>query len=201
MAHARRYFYEARNESKTAREIVDQIAKLYQVETKLREHPGLDRRALRQKESVPVLNKIHGMLMAAKGTHLPKSLTGQAIDYALARWEPLTIYTEHSELEIDNNPVENAIRPTAVGKKNWLFFGSAEAGQTRAIFYSLIGSCKALGIIPEEYLKEVFTALPEMTNQTAKEWTPSAWKARRQAQNARLTAERHRHLLLSGCRA
>ena len=180
MAHARRYFYEARNESKTAQEIVDQIVKLYQVETKLRENPMLDHRAVRQKESVPVLDKIHGMLLAAKGAHLPKSLTGQALDYALARWEQLTIYTEHGELEIDNNPVENAIRPTAVGKKNWLFFGSAEAGQTSAIFYSLIGSCKALGIIPEEYLNEVFTALPEMTNQTAKEWTPSAWKARRE---------------------
>lgn len=180
MAHARRNFYEARNESQAAQKIVDQIAKLYQVETKLREHPGLDRRALRQKESVPVLEKIHGMLLDAKGTHLPKSLTGQALDYALARWEPLTIYTEHAELEIDNNPVENAIRPTAVGKKNWLFFGSAEAGQTSAIFYSLIGSCKALGIIPEDYLNAVFTALPEMTNQTASEWTPAAWKARRE---------------------
>jgi transposase len=136
--------------------------------------------AVRQKESVPVLENIYGMLMAAKGNHLPKSLTGKAIDYALARWDQLTIYTEHAELEIDNNPVENAIRPTAVGKKNWLFFGSAEAGQTSAIFYSLIGSCKALGIIPEEYLKEVFSALPEMTNQTAKQWTPAAWKARRE---------------------
>jgi transposase len=180
MAHARRNFYEARNESKTAQQIVDQIAKLYQVETKLRENPKLDRQALRQKDSVPVLGKIHEMLLAAKGSHLPKSLTGQAIDYALARWEPLTIYTEHAELEIDNNPVENAIRPTAVGRKNWLFFGSAEAGQTSAIFYSLIGSCKALGIIPEEYLKEVFSALPDMTNQTAKQWTPAAWKARRE---------------------
>lgn len=180
MAHARRNFYEARSESKTAQEIVDQIAKLYQVETKLRENPKQNPQAVRQKESVPVLEKIYGMLMAAKGNHLPKSLTGKAIDYALARWEQLTIYTEHAELEIDNNPVENAIRPTAVGKKNWLFFGSAEAGQTSAIFYSLIGSCKALGLIPEEYLKEVFSALPEMTNQTAKQWTPAAWKARRE---------------------
>ena len=147
----------------------------------LRENPQPDRRAVRQKESVPVLDKIHGMLLAAKGAHLPKSLTGKAIDYTLARWAQLTIYTEHGELEIDNNPVENAIRPTAVGKKNWLFFGSAQAGQTSAIFYSLIGSCKALEIIPEEYFKEVFAALPEMTNQTAKQWTPAAWKVRRAA--------------------
>lgn len=182
MAHARRYFHEALSEGKTAREVMDQIAELYRVETRLRENPDLDRRAVRQQQSVPVLEKLHGMLLDAKGSHLPKSLTGKAIDYALARWKPLTIYTEHGELEIDNNPVENAIRPTAVGKKNWLFFGSAEAGQTSAIFYSLIGSCKALGIIPEEYLKEVFAALPVMTNQTAKDWTPAAWKARRQTQ-------------------
>jgi transposase len=181
MAHARRYFYEARGESKTAQEILNQIAKLYQTETNLRENSKLDRREVRQEESLPVLGKIHGLLMSAKGSHLPKSLTGKAIDYALARWEPLVIYTEHAELEIDNNLVENAIRPTAVGKKNWLFFGSADAGQTSAIFYSLIGSCKALGVIPEEYLKEVFTALPRMTNRTAKEWTPAAWKARRSA--------------------
>jgi len=62
-----------------------------------------------------------------------------------------------------------------------LFFGSADAGQTSAIFYSLIGSCKSLGVVPEEYLLEVIEALPSMTNRTAKEWTPSAWKARRPA--------------------
>lgn len=182
MAHARRYFYEARAESETARTLVEQIAKLYEVEARLRETPQLDRREIRQNQSVPVLEEIKAKLLEAKGAHLPKSLTGKAIDYALARWEQLVIYTEYAELEIDNNLVENAIRPTAVGKKNWLFFGSADAGQTSAIFYSLIGSCKALGVIPEEYLKEVFTALPRMTNRTAKEWTPAAWKARRLAQ-------------------
>jgi transposase len=182
MAHMRRNFYEAREESETARLILDEIAKLYQVETRLREHPELDRRQIRQQESLPVLEKINEKLLEAKGSHLPKSLTGKAITYALARWEQLVIYAEHAELEIDNNLVENAIRPTAVGKKNWLFFGSAEAGQTSAIFYSLIGSCKALGIIPEEYLRAVYDALPGMTNQTAKEWTPAAWKARRQTQ-------------------
>jgi hypothetical protein len=180
---ARRNFYEAREESETARLILDEIAKLYQVETRLREHPELDRRQIRQNESLPVLEKINEKLLEAKGSHLPKSLTGKAITYALARWEQLVIYAEHAELGIDNNLVENAIRPTAVGKKNWLFFGSADAGQTSAIFYSLIGSCKALGIIPEEYLRAVYEALPGMTNQTAKEWTPAAWKARRQAKN------------------
>ncbi len=182
MAHMRRNFTEAQEESETARLMIGQIAKLYQVETRLRENPELDRRQVRQKESVPVLENIKATLLRSRASHLPKSLTGKAIDYALARWEQLVIYTEHTELEIDNNLVENAIRPTAVGKKNWLFFGSAEAGQTSAIFYSLIGSCKALGLIPEEYLRAVYEALPGMTNQTAKEWTPAAWKARQQAQ-------------------
>jgi transposase len=173
-----RKFYEARKESLCAKKIVEKIASLYQIETKLREHPDLDRRVLRQKESMPILDQIREMLLEAKGSHRPKSLTGCAINYALARWEQLTIYTEHTELEIDNNLVENAIRPTAIGKKNWLFFGSATAGKTSAIFYSLIGSCQALGVIPEEYLREVFDALPTMTNQTAKKWTPAAWKTR-----------------------
>jgi len=184
MAHMRRNFHEAQEDSETARLILNEIAKLYQVEARLRENPKLDRRQNRQQESVPVLESIKATLLKVKGSHLPKSLTGQAIDYALARWEQLVIYTEHAELEIDNNLVENAIRPTAVGKKNWLFFGSAEAGQTSAIFYSLIGSCKALGLIPEEYLRAVCEALAGMTNQTAKDWTPAAWKARRQAQGA-----------------
>lgn len=181
MAHARRNFYEARTESGTACLILEKIAELYRIETQLREDPKIDRRTLRQKESVPVLDSIHTHLLEAAGKHLPKSRTAQAIDYALTRWAQLTVYTNHSELEIDNNPVENAIRPTALGRKNWLFFGSAEAGQTSAVFYSLIGSCKAMGIVPEEYLKEVFAVLPEMTNQTAREWTPAAWKARREA--------------------
>jgi transposase len=184
MAHMRRNFHEAQGEGEMPRLILDEIAKLYQVEARLRENPKLDRRQIRQEESVPVLESIKATLLKIKGSHLPKSLTGKAIDYALARWEQLMNYTEHAELEIDNNLVENAIRPTAVGKKNWLFFGSAEAGQTSAIFYSLIGSCKALGLIPEEYLRAVYEALPGMTNQTAKDWTPAAWRARRRAQDS-----------------
>ena len=180
-AHARRKFHEAQNESTFAVRMVEEIANLYRVEKTLREHPALDRRTMRQKESVPVLNRMHLELKNEQLKHLPQSLTRKAIDYALARWDKLNVYTEHSALEIDNNLVENAIRPTAVGKKNWLFFGGPNGGQTSAIFYSLIGSCTALGLNPEEYLREVFAALPTMTNQTAKEWTPRAWKSRRNA--------------------
>jgi len=177
-AHARRTFHEARLESPFATRMVEEIKNLYGVEKALRENPGLDRKTLRQEESVPVLNRMRLELMSEQPNHLPQSLTRKAINYTLTLWDKLNVYAEHSELEIDNNLVENAIRPTAVGKKNWLFFGGRNGGQTSAIFYSLLGSCAALGINPEEYLREVFAALPTMTNQSACEWTPSAGKAR-----------------------
>lgn len=90
------------------------------------------------------------------------------------------VYTNHAEMEIDNNLVENAIRPTAVGKKNWLFFGSAQAGQTSAILYSLLETCRKLEINPDDYLRDILTRLPGMTNQTARNYIPSKWKAARQ---------------------
>jgi transposase len=79
-------------------------------------------------------------------------------------------------VEIDNNRVENAIRPTAVGKKNWLFFGSPEAGQRSAVVYTLIEKCRMHGINPCAYLKDVLTRLPSTTNQTVSELTPLNWK-------------------------
>ena len=178
-AHARRKFFEAREESSFAARTVEEIANLYQVEKTLRKNAALDRRTLRQKESVPVLHRMRLELLSEQPRHLPQSLTRKAINYTLTLWDKLILYAEHSELEIDNNLVENAIRPTAVGKKNWLFFGGANGGQISAVFYSLIRSCTARGINPEEYLGEVFDALPEMTNQSARDWTPSAWEARR----------------------
>lgn len=177
-AHARRKFFEAREESLFAAQMVEEIKNLYRVEKTWRANPELDRKTLRQKESVPVLNRMRLELMNEQLKHLPQSLTRKAINYTLTLWDKLNVYTEHSELEIDNNLVENAIRPTAVGKKNWLFFGGRNGGKTSAIFYSLLGSCAALGINPETYLREVFVALPTMTNQNAGDWTPSAWKAR-----------------------
>jgi len=180
-AHARRKFFEAKGESSFAARIVEEIAHLYQVEKMLREDPTLDRRTLRQEQSVPILHRMRLELLNEQPKHLPQSLTRKAINYTLTLWDKLILYAEHSELEIDNNLVENAIRPTAVGKKNWLFFGGANGGQTSAIFYSLLGSCAVLDINSEEYLREVFDFLPFMTNQTAPDWTPAAWKARRNA--------------------
>jgi hypothetical protein len=118
--------------------------------------------------------------LKASGRHRPQSLLGQASDYALGQWPALEIFLSDGRVEIDNNLVENAIRPTAIGKKNWLFIGAAEAGERSAIIYTLIESCRRRGIDPYAYLRDVLTRLPNMTNRQIPEVTPEAWaKARR----------------------
>jgi transposase len=106
-------------------------------------------------------------------------LLGQAIDYALGQWPTLEVYLENGRIEIDNNLVENAIRPTAIGKKNWLFVGDAGAGERSAIIYTIIESCRRRGLDPFVYLREVLTRLPNMTNRQIPEVTPQAWSKRK----------------------
>ena len=112
---------------------------------------------------------------------LPKSLLGQAIDYTLSRWEALNRYVDDGRLEIDNNLCENAIRPTAIGKKNFLFIGHPAAGQRSAVIYSVLGSCRRLGINPAEYLQDIFERLPKAKTSEIKSLTPAAWLKARQA--------------------
>jgi len=187
-AHVRRKFHEALEPSpKTAGWILRQIQHLYRVEARLREHqagPEL-RAALRASESKPIVERLeHAMIrLKSSGRHLPQSLLGTAIDYALGQWRTLDVYLGDGRVEIDNNLVENAIRPTALGKKNWLFMGDAEAGERGAIIYTVIESCRRRGLDPYTYLKDVLTRLPNMTNHQVPEVIPSAWaKAHLQVQ-------------------
>lgn len=179
-AHVRRKFYDALELSpRTAGWIVRQIQHLYRVEARLRDHragPQL-RKAERDSQSRPVVQRIQHALVRLKrsGRHLPQSLMGQAIDYALGQWTTLEIYLGDGRVEIDNNLVENAIRPTALGKKNWLFFGEAGAGERGAILYTVIESCRRRGVEPYGYLREVLNRLPSMTNRQIPEITPEAW--------------------------
>jgi len=179
-AHARRKFHEAQNESPFAARMLQEIQELYKIEADLRADPKKNRRTVRQEKSVPILQRIGLQLQADQSRHLPKSQTGKAISYALKLWDKLLVYTEHAEMEIDNNLVENAIRPTAIGKKNWLFFGSAGAGKSSAIYYTLLETCRKLGVNPSDYLRNILHQLPVMTNQTAKDYTPAQWKAARE---------------------
>lgn len=185
-AHARRGFHEALNEKpRTAGWIMRQIQQLYQIEVHLRQHragPAL-REAVRKSESASIINRIHRALSALKLSRrfLPKSLLGQAIDYALGQWTTLVLFLNDGRVEIDNNLVENAIRPTAIGKKNWLFIGDADAGERGAILYTIVESCRRRGLDPYAYLRDVLTRLPHMTNWQIKDVTPEAWAKQKAA--------------------
>jgi transposase len=179
-AHVRRKFYEAMESSpKTAGWIVRQIQHLYQVESSLREQragPQL-RASVRAHQSRPIVNRLQRVLAKLKisGRYLPQSPLAGGIDYALSLWNTLTVYLADGRVEIDNNLVENAIRPTAIGKKNWLFVGDAQAGERSAIIYTVIESCRRRSLDPYAYLKDVLTRLPRMTNRQIPEVTPEAW--------------------------
>ena len=96
---------------------------------------------------------------------LPRSLLGKAAASLLGHWEPLVAHLNHGQSRLDNSPVENAIRPSAIGKKIWLFISHPDAGDRSAIIYSIIASCQRFGIDPFAHLKDVLTRLPQMTNQ------------------------------------
>ncbi len=112
-------------------------------------------------KSVPVLQSLHLWLKEKITTVTPSSAIGKAISYSLPRWERLMLYAHDGRPEIDNNPVENSIRPIAIGRKNYLFAGSHDAAQRAAMIYSLPGTCKLKGVEPFQWLKNIFEVLPD----------------------------------------
>ena len=179
-AHVRRGFFEAKESApKEAGWILVQIRHLYQIEAELRQQrAGVALRdAFRSSQSRPIIQRIREALERWQKAQrfLPQSSIGKAISYALGQWESLEIYLQDAQIEIDNNLVENAIRPTALGKKNWLFFGDANAGERSAVIYSIIESCRRNGVEAYTYLCDVLTRLPSMTNWQIKDITPKAW--------------------------
>lgn len=193
MAHARRKFYEAQDEGEDVRWVLAQMQALYRIEARMREaRAGPPQvRAARQEHSVPILEAIHGRLQSlqASRVHLPRSLTGEAIAYTLGQWDKLCVFTRDGRVQIDNNLVENSIRPSAIGKKNWLFMGDAQTGERAATFYTLIGNCHRVGLNAEAYLTELFERLPSATTKTVKELTPHAIAAKRRAAAQSAAAE------------
>jgi transposase len=107
------------------------------------------------------------------------------MEFTLSQWPTLEVYLQDGRVELDNNLVENAIRPTALGKKNWLFIGGAQAGQRSAIIYTVVESCRRRGLDPLAYLRDVLTRLPRMTNHQIPDVLPAAWaKTQRTKQRA-----------------
>lgn len=186
MAHARRKFFEAKDEGEDARWVLLQMQQLYRIEAQMREARAgpQEIRTQRQQHSVPILAAIHARLQSLQQSrvHLPRSLTGAAIAYALGQWEKLCVFVRDGRVQIDNNLVENSIRPSAIGKKNWLFMGDSESGHRAATFYTLIANCHRAGLNVETYLTELFERLPTATTITVHELTPHVVAAKRRAE-------------------
>jgi transposase len=177
-AHARRKFFEAKDQDRRMGWMLHQIGNLYRIEEMLRlmkAGPRL-REAVRQAQSRPILYRIKRALdlWKAKRRFLPQGGPGQAVDYTLNLWTELQMFVKDGRIEIDNNSVENAIRPTAIGKKNWLFIGAKGAGQASAVLFTLVQECKRVGLNPESYLTEVLKRLPTTTTHTVHSLTPEA---------------------------
>jgi len=190
-SHARRKFFEAIDANgPDAGWYMMEIQKLYRVETEARDAQmsAETRSALRLQQSQPILASIKARLDADRNraSILPSSPLGKAIEYTLGRWEALVRYavTGNGEVEIDNNWVENAIRPTAIGKKNWLFIGHPNAGQQSAILYTIIENCRLNDIDPVEYLEDVLPRIQDHPKARICELLPRQWKAAREQRAA-----------------
>jgi transposase len=174
LAHARRKFFDlhAANQNPFAAEALQRIAALYRIEQDAKECSVAQRKALRQSASQPLLDALHDWLLQARRKTADGSGLARAIDYSLRRWPALQRYATQGEFPIDNNPIENAIRPIAIGKKNWLFAGSERAGMRAAAIQSLLGTAKLNGIEPTVWLKETLEKLPTWPNSRIDELLP-----------------------------
>lgn len=179
MAHARRMFSEALdNDEAVATHALQEIQKLYLIERICKEQ-GLNAAELqvvRQQKSVPLLAQLGKWMKEQYLQSLPKSTIGKALAYSIERWDTLTRYTEDGRLNIDNNPVENSIRPVAVGRKNYLFAGSHEAAKRSGMLYSLLGTCKMHNVEPYAWLKDVLQRISSHPINRISELLPHRYK-------------------------
>jgi transposase len=159
-AHARRKFFEARSSSPAeASLILEMIRRLYEVEDRARPLDDAARRAMRQTEAVPILERLRQELDRFSSRLLPKSALVQAVTYATNQWQALCRYTEDGRLTIDNNVSERRLRDQAIGRKNWMFLGSDEAGPRAAVLCTIIAGAKRHRLEPWAYLHEVILQL------------------------------------------
>jgi transposase len=179
MAHARRKFVDALQDNKEkASYVLERMQVLYVLEEQLREQ-GLDweqRTALRQEKAAPVLQELGAWLDQQIMLVRPASPLGKAIAYAKARWAGLSAYALHGQIEIDNNLVENAIRPLAIGRKNFLFAGSHKAAEMTAAMYSFMATCKKNGVNEFEWLKDVLERIPAHKQKDLYQLLPNNWE-------------------------
>jgi transposase len=184
-AHARRYFVKAQDTApKAATEVLTLIARLYRIEQKLKRADPKERLKVRQKESVPVLQRIKAWLKDNLEKHLPQSPTRKAMEYTLSIWKALNVYVTDGRLPIDNNLAENGIRPVALGRKNWLFVGSENGGHTAAILMTFTATCRKLKINTWEYLKDVLQRINTHPMSKINDLLPDRWQELRRKTNS-----------------
>jgi transposase len=163
MAHARRHFFELYKAQKSplAKEGLDRIDVLYDIEKAIRGRSASERRAARQEYAVPLLNEMHTWMIESLSQIDVKSDLAEALNYSLNRWQQLCRYTQDGKLEMDNLIAERSIRGMGIGRRNFLFFGSDSGGERAAIIYSLIESCKLNHIDPQSYLQYVLERIAD----------------------------------------
>jgi hypothetical protein len=182
MSHARRGFVEAAKVAPNdplPGEVIGQIAKLYAIEEQAR-LSGLgpqERLVARQRHSAPVMAQLKARLLEIRQQLPPGTKLAQACDYSLGQWSRLEEFLKDGLVEIDNNWCEGAIRPLALGRKNWLHIGSELAGPKVAAIASIVETCRRLDINLRKYLKDVLPKLGDWPAKRVAELTPTAWKA------------------------
>jgi transposase len=182
-AHARRKFFEAvklNSKDQTSIQIVAQINELFAIDAQARQEglSSMERHVLRLEKAKSLLEQIKVAIQAARGSVLPKSALAKACDYTLTLWSRLSRFLEYPELELSNNLAENAIRPIAIGRKNWIHVGSKEAGPRVAAILSIVETCRRLSLPIRDYLASVLPGLEDFPANRVVELTPSAWAAR-----------------------
>jgi transposase len=177
-AHARRKLFEAHRDtgSEIAGQAVTLIAKLYELEREARQLEPEARQLLRQQHSKPVVDALHTWLTSKRQVLAKADITAKAIDYSLSNWTALKQFLDDGNVPIDNNAAENSVRPLALGRRNWLFVGSQNAGERAAAVLSLIESAKLNGHDPWAYLKDVFERLPTLKNSDLENLLPHIWQ-------------------------
>ncbi len=182
MAHARRKFFDLHvaNKSQLAEQALLSIGGLYEVERQARDMSDEDRWRIRQEKAAPIIKTLHDWMLAQRDLVPNGSATAKAVDYSLKRWVALTRYLDDGAVPIDNNQVENQIRPWALGRSNWLFAGSLRSGKRAAAIMSLIQSARMNGHDPYIYLKDVLTRLPTQRASEVTDLLPTNWAIKSQ---------------------
>jgi len=176
-AHSRRRFYDAALKGdRQGIWFISRFRELYRIEDEVRDKSPDERQAIRTAQAPPIWTEMKQRAEELQPLALPQSLLGKAIRYFLHEYESLRLYLERPDYRIDNNLIENAVRPSCVGKRRWLFIGHPEAGWRSAVIYSIIQSCRRRGIDPQEYLTDILTRMPGMKNTQIDSLLPEHWQ-------------------------